>query len=855
MLQILTMRYLFLLFTFLAFAHNSSTAQVVVNEFSASNLNQFTDNYNGYEDWIELYNTSGSSVNIGGYFLSDNENKRGKYQIPSGTTIPGNGYLVFWCDGKDETSGGQYHTSFKLKQTKGTEEIVFSDPDTVAINNIPLGLTQLGHSHCRDVNGGATWVIDVSPTPGSSNGSSGHRDGYAEKPELNFTGGFYNGSVGVQMTNSPANATVRYTTNGTLPTASSSVFPGAIAISSTQVLKLRSFSSDPDVLPSFVEFNTYLIDEDFTLPVFSVAANELTDLANGNQGLRPHGSAEYFNAAGERTTKSYGELNSHGQDSWVNFQRSLDWICRDEMGYSAELEDTIFHLTDRDKYQRIILRASGDDNYPADNVPASSNNVHDGGCHVRDEYVHSLCRTGGMKLDVRAVERAIVFLNGQYWGVYALREKPNDHDYTDHNYDQGKYDIQWLSTWGNTEAEYGGQQAFDDWGVLRDFIMNNDMGVPGNYQIADEGLQFNSLIDYMVANLNTVASDWLNYNTAWWRGLNPEGSHKGWGYMIWDLDATFDYYINYSGVPNTNPDADPCDIEGIADFLDGWFGGSGDVGKHEQIFLKLLDENPDFEQLYYSRFADHMNTVFSCENMLFTYDSMIATIAPEMPRHIQRWGGSMGEWEGNVQEMRDFIEDRCVYLEEGMVNCYTVTGPYDLTIMCDPPNVGDVKLNTLWHEDLPWTGAYFGNMDNLLDARVSNPNVTAEFSHWESTSGNTIFPHQDSIEASVMIAGIDTIIAVFDVDYTTVEEPYEYVLFEAYPVPATNNLNIKLSLPEAERFDIVVYSIDGKEVMRKSYNQQVLQTSFETGGFARGLYVLSVEGESVGRQIRVPLIE
>ena len=297
-------------------------------------------------------------------------------------------------------------------------------------------------------------------------------------------------------------------------------------------------------------------------------------------------------------------------------------------------------------------------------------------------------------------------------------------------------------------------------------------------------------------------------------------------------------------------------IEDIADFLGdwGWWGGEDD-GKHEQIFLKLLDENPDFEQLYYSRYADHMNTIFSCENMIFTYDSMIATIAPEMPRHIQRWGGTMTEWEGNVQEMRDFIETRCAFLEEGMVGCYDITGPYDLTIMCDPPNVGEVKLNTLWHEDLPWTGSYFGNMDNLLDARVSNPNVTAEFSHWESTFGNAIFPHQDSIEASVVIAGIDTIIAVFDVDYSTIEEPYEQVIFEAYPVPATNDLNIKLSLPEIESFDVVLYTIDGKQIMRKSYTQQVLQTSFETGSLARGLYVLSVEGESFSRQLKVPLIE
>jgi hypothetical protein len=831
-------------------------AQVVVNEFSASNLDQFQDNYQNFEDWIELYNTSNAPAIIGGFFLSDNENKPDKWKIPAGTTIPGNGYLVFWCDGRDELSGGEYHTNFKLKQTKGTEEIVLSNQDTVTINNVPLGLTQLGHAHCRDVDGGTSWVLDASPTPGSSNGISDHFDGYAEKPELNMTGGFYSGSIAIQMTNSPANAIVRYTVDGTLPTASDPIFSGILSITSTQLLKLRSFNSSSNIRPSFVEFNTYFIDEGFTLPVFSVGADELTDLANGDQTLRPHGSAEYFNAAGDRTTTSYGELNSHGQDSWVNFQRSLDWICRDEMGYSAAFKDTIFDYYDRDEYQRLVLRASGDDNYPADNVPADPNNVHDGGCHVRDEYVHTLAKNGGMKVDVRSVERAIIFLNGQYWGVYALREKPNDHDYTDYNYDQGKYDLQWLSTWGGTEAEYGGQQAFQDWGELRDFILDNDMGIPANYQLADEQLNFKSLIDYMETNLNVVASDWLNYNTAWWRGTNPDGTHKGWGYMIWDLDATFDYYINYSGVPNTEPDAEPCDIDGIADFLDGWGWWDGeDQGKHEQIFLKLLDENPDFEQLYYSRYADHMNTIFSCENMLFTFDSMITTIAPEMPRHIQRWGGTMNEWEGNVDEMRTFIEARCANLEVGMVDCYDITGPFELTIMADPPNVGDVKLNTLWHEVLPWTGSYFGNMDNLLEARVSNPNVTAEFSHWESTSGNVIFPHQDSIMASVEIAGVDTIIAVFEVYYTTIEEPLENVVFKAYPVPASDNLNIGLSFPEAQQFDIAMYTVQGKEVYRQVYNQQALQTTIDTRDLARGLYVLSLEGEEGRRQIKVPLVE
>jgi len=249
-----------------------------------------------------------------------------------------------------------------------------------------------------------------------------------------------------------------------------------------------------------------------------------------------------------------------------------------------------------------------------------------------------------------------------------------------------------------------------------------------------------------------------------------------------------------------------------------------------------------------------MNTIFSCENMLFTYDSMIATIAPEMPRHIQRWGGTMNEWNGNVQEMRDFITARCDYLAEGLVGCYDVTGPYDLTVMVEPPGVGKVKLNTLWHEDLPWTGSYFGNMDNLIIADNFN-SINATFNHWESTAGHVIFPHQDSIEASVVIAGMDTIIAVFDVDYTTVEDLSEHIGFNAYPVPATDLLNVNITLPTDERYDLALYSIQGKEVYRQTFTQQALRTTIDTRSLARGMYVLSLESGIGRKQVKVPLVE
>ncbi len=313
----------------------------------------------------------------------------------------------------------------------------------------------------------------------------------------------------------------------------------------------------------------------------------------------------------------------------------------------------------------------------------------------------------------------------------------------------------------------------------------------------------------MIVNLNVVASDWLNYNTGWWRGLNPEGDHKKWGYILWDNDATFDYYINYSGVPDISPNAKPCDIDDIADYMDDFFY-SGDVGQHEKIFLKLQDENPEFKQLYYSRQADLMNTIYTCENMLSTLDRMIGVIAPEMPRQIQRWGGSMSEWESNVLRLRGFIEQRCTLLDDGMVSCFDVTGPYSLTLKVEPEGIGEIDLNTLDIEEFPWTGDYFGNMDNLIKAKSFDDDY--EFLYWESASGNIIFPDSSSRKATIRLTQADTLTAVFGFPTSTTNVAAEYKL-DVAPNPSDDYFVLDYALEASTDIAVSLYSVVGTRIM------------------------------------------
>ena len=110
----------------------NSFAQIHINEYSASNLEFFLDNYGKTEDWIELYNTSSNAVDISGWHISDKADKPGKWAIPNGTIIPANDHLVFLCSGRDGKFYGEYHTNFKLTQTEGSDLVLLSDAKSLS---------------------------------------------------------------------------------------------------------------------------------------------------------------------------------------------------------------------------------------------------------------------------------------------------------------------------------------------------------------------------------------------------------------------------------------------------------------------------------------------------------------------------------------------------------------------------------------------------------------------------------------------------------------------------------------------------------------------------------------------------
>ena len=122
---------------------------LVINEVMPVNSTTVADNYGEYDDWIELYNLSSSGKDISGYYLSDNNNKRSKWQFPQGTLIAAKGYLIIWAD--DDINQLGLHANFKL--SSAGEVVVLSDADSSKIDKVIFPAQTLELTYSRVPNG------------------------------------------------------------------------------------------------------------------------------------------------------------------------------------------------------------------------------------------------------------------------------------------------------------------------------------------------------------------------------------------------------------------------------------------------------------------------------------------------------------------------------------------------------------------------------------------------------------------------------------------------------------------------------------------------------------------------------
>jgi spore coat protein H len=150
--------------------YNAEPSSIVINELMSSNDFTISDEMGDFDDWIEIYNPSISSVNLGDFFLSDNSTSTTKWHFPEYDLQSGE-FLLVWAD--RDLNDGPFHANFRL--SAGGEEVHLfkSEPDGIRwVDGIIFPTLPADFSFGRENDAQIPWILFDDTTPGFSNSGS-----------------------------------------------------------------------------------------------------------------------------------------------------------------------------------------------------------------------------------------------------------------------------------------------------------------------------------------------------------------------------------------------------------------------------------------------------------------------------------------------------------------------------------------------------------------------------------------------------------------------------------------------------------------------------------------------------------
>jgi hypothetical protein len=455
-----------------------STAQaVVINEFMADNGGSVRDPQGDADDWIELYNPAAAAVNVSDWYLTDDLAQSRTWRIPSGTVIPGRGFLVIWADNDEGASG--LHASFSLRA--GGEEIGLYGADGSTLMDSVIFAEQIrDQSYARYPDGGPTWQFVDQPSPGTSNGAGVL--GIVGPVEFSLERGFYDAPMTVTLSTETEGAEIWYTTDANLPhavdpetgEAYGQRFDHPLTIGQTTCL--RAVAVKTDWQASDVTTHTYLFRHDVLRqsnrptgfpvqwgsnrvdyamdprvvddPAYSSLAEDLKAIpsvcivlpnadffgtqtgiyANARQSHDPDqgqdweraASMEWIDPQADETLGVNAALRVYGGDASRSpsvAKHGLRLLFKSDYGPS-KLDFPVFPGSPVEEFDTLFLRAIWSDSW----IAQAEMDVETA-TYLRNAYCMQTMRDMG---HLAPYHRHVhLYINGLYWGLYELHERPD----------------------------------------------------------------------------------------------------------------------------------------------------------------------------------------------------------------------------------------------------------------------------------------------------------------------------------------------------------------------------------------------------------------------------------------------
>lgn len=631
-----------------------TSGTILISEVQPSNAGEIVDQSGHCPDWIELWNPSDEDSDLSGWFLTDDLNKPRKWQFPK-IDLPAGQRLLVYASGRDVKDGVPLETNFRLGASDQYVALIKPDGKTTAqlmtFNKIE---SRHGVSFGLVENGSAPML---SPTPGTENTEAGK--GVVEPVCFSKASQFFRSSLQLKLSCETKNATIIFTTDGSLPELETArVYKQPLALERTAVIRavaiVPSMISSEPVAKSFLNIDS-LIDQaekpdgfpeswnetiaDYEmdsgivgahrteledalrrLPMVSVIADQESFL--GVDGIYSNtwergfdweipASVEMLSFKGEPGFAANAGLRVAGNESrkvgWKKHSLRLNFRAR----YGdSNLTARVFEQSGHDQFSTLVLRST-DDSWVTHDEDVLNNAQY-----IRDQWARDTHRAMG-RVSARG-RFAHVCINGLYWGVYNLVERPDD-EFLAHQLGGKPEDyVVVRSRVREIESDQDGEDAWNT--ICR--LAQNKLEHDGDYEAICQHLDVESFIDYCLIYLYAGGEDWpLNRHNNM-KSFCQRGEVSPMKFLIWDADNTF-----ASGWNN-----DDCDyVLSIK---------SRDNPKSFETVFNALSRNKSFRALLEARLGKWSAEGGPLDDVVCRerYRLLIESIEPALIAESARWG-------------------------------------------------------------------------------------------------------------------------------------------------------------------------------------------------------------------------
>ena len=570
-----------------------------ISEVMSANYSYLADSNGKTYDWVELYNASNQALSLSGYALTDDPAYPDQYPLPDVTLAPGEYWVALLSSDRDISS--RYHVLPMGLSSQGDALYLTREEQIEDYALIPALPTDMAYGRGQ---GSAEFSYLNKPTPGKTNTSGAE---LSEMPTAVTEQGCYNGVEYVDVELS-APGPIYYTTDAQEPNANAILYTGPIRITKTTVI--RAQCREPGKQPSQVLDLTYLLNEGDQLSVVTVVADPTELLGWGGiyynfwVDMEIPATVSLFEAEGGGFTERCG-LRMFGGYTRAYAKKSFACMFRDRYG-APSLQYPLFGEDSLQEFQAFVLRTGGQDSIKG---------------RIRDELISSLVAQY-TDVPVQDYRPVTLYLNGQFWGVYFVREKVNE-DFIAGHYNVPAEDV--VIQFGNgDDPEYRS---------LIQYVKTHDLSVQEHYDYVAQRIDIDEFIDYHAAQMWTGNVDMGNIKYF----KLPDGK---WTWILYDTDLALTMAEYNSVVEQLNP------------------AGTGASDLFSTDLIVGLMKNPQFREKFLRRLAWQAETIWNTPQIMEKIAYLENMIRPDMERDIARWGESLDFWNAKLGYMRYVVENR-----------------------------------------------------------------------------------------------------------------------------------------------------------------------------------------------------